>query len=126
MVLHPGGLEGIFCHQTDRPITRGEGRRRLVRGGNFLHTQILVHLHAKYKTHFHMKGFALGLTLKQRRKASHKLSIQMSPSGAGGRQLIGRGNGKRKWVSQLTVKRTEEEIVVFGCTDCFNKALTNF
>ena len=30
-------------------------------------TRILVHLHVN-KTDFHMKGFALGLALKQRRK----------------------------------------------------------
>ena len=31
----------------------------------FIHTQILVHLHVN-KINFHMKGFALGFTLKQR------------------------------------------------------------
>ena len=29
------------------------------------------------KTNFHMKGFALGLALKQRRKATRKSSIQI-------------------------------------------------
>ena len=33
---------------------------------SFIHMQILVNLHAS-KTKFHMKGFALGLALKQRR-----------------------------------------------------------
>ena len=41
---------------------------------SFIHTQILVHLHVN-KTNFHMKGFALGLALKQRRKATRKLPI---------------------------------------------------
>ena len=36
--------------------------------------QILVHLHVN-KTNFHMKGFALGLALKQRRKATLKSPI---------------------------------------------------
>ena len=31
---------------------------------SFIHTQILFHLHVN-KTNFHMKGFALGLALKQ-------------------------------------------------------------
>ena len=39
-----------------------------------IHTQILVHLHVN-KTYFHMKGVALGLALKQRRKATRKLPI---------------------------------------------------
>ena len=34
---------------------------------SFIHLQILVHLHVN-KTSFHMKGFTLGLALKQRRK----------------------------------------------------------
>ena len=38
---------------------------------SFIHTQILVHLHVN-KTNFHMKGFALGLALKQMRKATWK------------------------------------------------------
>ena len=37
--------------------------------------QGLVHLHVN-KTNFHMKGFALGLVLKQRRKATRKSPIQ--------------------------------------------------
>ena len=37
--------------------------------------QFLIHLHVN-KTNFHMKGFALGLTLKQRQKATRKLSIR--------------------------------------------------
>ena len=32
---------------------------------SFIHPQIWVHLHVN-KIYFHMKGFALGLTLKQR------------------------------------------------------------
>ena len=39
----------------------------------FFHIQIYnVHLHVNKKS-FHMKGFALGLTLKQRRKTTRKL-----------------------------------------------------
>ena len=41
---------------------------------SFIHTQILVHLHVN-KTNFHMKGFALGLALKQRPNATRKLPI---------------------------------------------------
>ena len=42
---------------------------------SFIHTQILVHnLHVN-KTNFHMKGFALGLALKQRRKATRKSPV---------------------------------------------------
>ena len=41
---------------------------------SFIHMQILVHLHVN-KTNFHMKGFALGLALKQRQKATQKLLI---------------------------------------------------
>ena len=37
----------------------------------FIHTKILVRLHVN-KTNFHMKGFALGLALEQRRKATRK------------------------------------------------------
>ena len=40
---------------------------------SFIHMQILVHLHVN-KTNFHMKGFALGLALKQRRNANRLLS----------------------------------------------------
>ena len=38
---------------------------------SFIHTQIVVPLHVN-KTSFHMNDFALGLTLKQRRKATRK------------------------------------------------------
>ena len=38
---------------------------------SFIHTQILVHLHVN-KTNFNIKGFTLGLALKQRRKATWK------------------------------------------------------
>ena len=38
---------------------------------SFIHSQMLVHLHVN-KTNFHMKGFTLGLALKQRRKATRK------------------------------------------------------
>ena len=41
---------------------------------SFIHTQILVHLHVN-KTNFYMKGFALGLALKQRWKATQKSPI---------------------------------------------------
>ena len=40
---------------------------------SFIHMQILVHLHDLWiKLNFHIKGFALGLALKQRRKATRK------------------------------------------------------
>ena len=39
-----------------------------------IHTQILVHLHVN-KTDFHIKDFALGLALKQRRKATRKSPV---------------------------------------------------
>ena len=42
---------------------------------SFIHMQILVHLHVN-KTNFHMKGFALGLALEQRRKATRKSPIR--------------------------------------------------
>ena len=41
---------------------------------SFIHTQILVQLQVN-KTSFHMKGFAPGLALKQRRKATRKSPI---------------------------------------------------
>ena len=41
---------------------------------SFINMQILVHLHVN-KTNFHMKGFALGLVLTQRRKATRKSPI---------------------------------------------------
>ena len=41
---------------------------------SFIQMQILVHLHVN-KTNFHMKGFALGLALKLRRKATQKSPI---------------------------------------------------
>ena len=40
-----------------------------------IHMQILVHLHVN-KTNFYMKGFALGLALKQRQKATRKWPIE--------------------------------------------------
>ena len=45
---------------------------------SFIHTHILVHLHVN-KTNFHRKGFALGLALKQRRKATRKSPISLGP-----------------------------------------------
>ena len=44
---------------------------------SFIHTQIAVPLHVN-KTNFHMKGFALELALKQRRKATRKSPILKS------------------------------------------------
>ena len=41
---------------------------------SFIYTQSLFHLHVN-KTNFHVKGFALGLALKQRRKAIRKSPI---------------------------------------------------
>ena len=43
---------------------------------SFILSQILVHLHVD-KINFHMKGFALGLALKQRRKATRKSPIRV-------------------------------------------------
>ena len=43
---------------------------------SFIHTQIVVHLHVN-KTNFHLKGFALGLALKQRRKGTRKSPITL-------------------------------------------------
>ena len=43
---------------------------------SFIHTQILVHLHVN-KINFHMKGFAPGVALKQRRKATRKSPIHL-------------------------------------------------
>ena len=42
---------------------------------SFIHTQILVHLHVD-KTNFNIKGFALGLALKQRRNATPKSPME--------------------------------------------------
>ena len=41
-----------------------------------IHMQMLVRLHVN-KIDFHMKGFALGLTLKQRQKATRKSPIDL-------------------------------------------------
>ena len=49
----------------------------------FIHMQILFHLHVN-KTNFHMKGFTLGLALKQRQKTTWKSPIIAS-------QLLSRG-----------------------------------
>ena len=38
---------------------------------SFIHMQILGHLRVN-KTNFHMKGFVLGLALKQKQKATRK------------------------------------------------------
>ena len=46
---------------------------------SFIHLQSLVHLHVN-KTNFHMKGFTLGLALKQWRKATRKSPIRQSAS----------------------------------------------
>ena len=43
---------------------------------NVIYTQI-VHLHVN-KTNLHMKGFALGLALKQRRKETRKSPITVN------------------------------------------------
>ena len=42
---------------------------------SFIHAQISFHLHVN-KTNFHMKGFAPGPALKQRRKATRKSPIR--------------------------------------------------
>ena len=41
---------------------------------SFIHMQILVHLQVN-KTNFHVKGFTLGLTLKQRQNETRKSPI---------------------------------------------------
>ena len=41
---------------------------------SFIHMQMSVHLHVN-KTNFHVKGFVLGLALKQRQKATCKSPI---------------------------------------------------
>ena len=41
---------------------------------SFIHMQIWVYLHVN-KTNFHLKGFTLGLVLKERRKATQKWPI---------------------------------------------------
>ena len=62
---------------------------------SFIHTQILVHLHVN-KTNFHMKGFALGLALKQRSKATRKLPIE--PGGSTNYRYLG-----KKWTNVLLI-----------------------
>ena len=52
----------------------------------FIEMQILVHLHVN-KTNFHMKGFELGLALKQRRKATRKWAIRARHNFLAGRQF---------------------------------------
>ena len=49
------------------------------------------------KTNFHVKGFALGLTLKQRRKATWTLSILYGQCQRGNYALRGRGGGTIYW-----------------------------
>ena len=70
---------------------------------SFIHMQILVHLHVN-KTNFHMKGFALGLALKQRRKATRK-----SPIG-----LFECPHFKSKVRILQTQTRTEDNHIVSG------------
>ena len=51
---------------------------------SFIHMQILVHLHVN-KTNFHMEGFAPGLALQQRQKATRKSPIGIQkPRGQAG------------------------------------------
>ena len=59
----------------------GEGSHSGTELVSFIHTQILVHLHVN-KTNFHMKGFAIGLALKQRRNATQKSPICTLPQWA--------------------------------------------
>ena len=59
----------LQCQNLDKPVSL----QILCLGS----TQILVHLHVN-KTSFHMKGFALGLALKQRRKATRKSPIELN------------------------------------------------
>ena len=54
---------------------------------SFIHVLILVHLHVN-KPNFHMTGFAPGLALKQRQKATQKLSIDPVPVLASDRSLF--------------------------------------
>ena len=46
---------------------------------SFISMQSLVNLKYVNKTNFHMKGFALGLALKQRQKATQKSPILNAP-----------------------------------------------
>ena len=43
---------------------------------SFIHMQIFVHLQVN-KTNFHVKGFTLGLALKQRQNATRKSLVSM-------------------------------------------------
>ena len=44
---------------------------------SFIYKELLVHLRVN-KTDFHMKGFALGLALKQRRKVTRKVEVRFT------------------------------------------------
>ena len=57
------------------PLFQRESKCEAFHMISFIHTQSLVHLHVN-KTNFHMKGFALGLALKQRRNATRKSPIK--------------------------------------------------
>ena len=65
---------------------------------SFIHMQTVVHLHVN-KTSFHTKGFTLGLTLKQRRKAPQKSPIGKVEVGKGTaevRKMRGKLGGEKK------------------------------
>ena len=56
---------------TFRPCVKASDSVKLSYETNFIHPHILFHLPVN-KTNFHINGFALGLALKQRRKATRK------------------------------------------------------
>ena len=70
---------------------------------SFIPMQILVHLHVN-KTNFHMKGFALGLALKQRRKATWKSPIVLLLSEVLPFQCVDHDEGVRGSIYQLLCK----------------------
>ena len=67
-------MDRQFASYISRPFQSKSQCKAFHMETSFIDMQMLVHLHAN-KTHFHMKGFAPGLTLKQRRKATWKLPI---------------------------------------------------
>ena len=73
--LHPGMRLGDF-RVAFRLCFKASPRAKPFMETSFIHTQIWVHLHVN-KTNFHMKGFAPGLALKQRRKATRKSAINL-------------------------------------------------
>ena len=70
------------------PLFQSESKcERLIWKISYIYMQSLVHLHVN-KTDFHVKAFALGLALKQRRKATQKSSIDVTKIAVGFYQII--------------------------------------